>query len=701
MSDFIKIFRLWGRRELPIIQQSEAAECGLVCLGMVAGYYGNNMQLSELRTKFPISIEGTTLLDLMNMAEALNLSARPLRIELGGLSAFKTPVILHWDLNHFVVLKGKKGNQFIIHDPAFGRRLLSLEKISGHFTGIVLELVPTTDFEQTGKSKTIPLSSFWGQITGLKRSLALLLLLSMLLQVFLLAAPYYQQLVVDDVLMSSDINLLFVLAIGFSMLLFFEVITNALRGLVLLHFGSLMSIQMTANLFHHLVRLPLNYFEKRHIGDVVTRFGSLEYVKDIFTEGIAEALIDGVMIVGVLIMLYVYNAGLASVVLATGLLYALIRALMYRSLREASKKEIIARADESSNFMETIRGIQTIKLFGAEAKREGMWQNLFITSVNRRVKVGVFDISYDSINRLLFGLENILVIYLAVHLILSGSFSLGMLFAFLAYKSQFLGKATNLVEKFIEFKMLNLHLERLSDVTQEVKEDIQIGSTRAHKIEGHLSMDCVTFSYGGSGRPVIERLSLNVLAGESVALVGPSGCGKSTTLKLMLGLFSPVEGQILVDGLPLEQIGLGQYRRQIAAVMQEDKLLSGSLAQNVSFFDSDIDMDFVMECARMAAIHEDIESMPMGYNSLVGDMGSALSGGQKQRILLARALYKRPKMLFLDEATSHLDTRMESEINSAVRRLSVSRIIIAHRQDTIDSADRVIDLAKAQKRTFN
>jgi ATP-binding cassette subfamily B protein RaxB len=330
-----------------------------------------------------------------------------------------------------------------------------------------------------------------------------------------------------------------------------------------------------------------------------------------------------------------------------------------------------------------------------------MWQNLFITSVNRRVKVGVFDISYDSINRLLFGLENILVIYLAVHLILSGSFSLGMLFAFLAYKSQFLGKATNLVEKFIEFKMLNLHLERLSDVTQEVKEDIQIGSTRAHKIEGHLSMDCVTFSYGGSGRPVIERLSLNVLAGESVALVGPSGCGKSTTLKLMLGLFSPVEGQILVDGLPLEQIGLGQYRRQIAAVMQEDKLLSGSLAQNVSFFDSDIDMDFVMECARMAAIHEDIESMPMGYNSLVGDMGSALSGGQKQRILLARALYKRPKMLFLDEATSHLDTRMESEINSAVRRLSVSRIIIAHRQDTIDSADRVIDLAKAQKRTFN
>ncbi|MCP1728221.1 ATP-binding cassette subfamily B protein RaxB [Natronospira proteinivora] len=699
MSDLAARLRLWDRRELPLIQQSEAAECGIACLGMIAGYFGYRVGLSDLRQKFSISMEGCTLLDLMNFAEKLALASRPLRVELDDLKAFKVPVILHWDLNHFVVLKGIKGKKYIIHDPAQGIRYLSHDEVSSHFTGVVLELLPTKEFQQKDERQPLRLSDFWSRIIGLKRSLGLLFLLSLLLQVFVLAAPYYQQLVVDDVLMSADLNMLLVLAIGFAMLLLFEVATNALRGIVLLHFGSLMSIQMTANLFHHLVRLPVTYFEKRHMGDIITRFGSLQHVKDMLTEGIIEALLDGVMIMGVLILLYVYSPLLATVVVATGMLYALIRLMMYRSLREASKQEIIARAEENSNFMETVRGMQTIKLFGAEAKREGIWQNYFVTSVNRKIKVGIFDISFQNINRLLFGLENIIVIYLAAHLVLAGNFSVGMLFAFVAYKRQFMDKASRLVEKLIEFKMLNLHFERLSDVTLTEKEETQPDHARVVDINGDLKLDNVSFSYSDSGPKVIENLSLEVGAGESLALVGPSGCGKTTAMKVMLGLFVPQKGEVLVDGIPLERIGLGPYRRQIAAVMQDDQLLSGSISENIAFFEPNIEQQRVQECAEMAAIHEDISNMPMGYNSLIGDMGSSLSGGQKQRVLLARALYKQPRILFLDEATSHLDTDMEKKISANIRNLDITRVIIAHRPETIQTADRVVDLAEAQRQS--
>lgn len=694
MSALAAKLRFWDRRELPLIQQSEAAECGIACLGMVAGFFGHHVGMSGLRSKFSVSLEGTTLLDLMNFAEKLGLSGRPLRVGMADLKAFKVPVILHWDLKHFVVLKNVQGNRYVIHDPAHGERVLTHEQVSDHFTGVVLELLPTNEFQQKDERQPLRFSDFWSKIVGLKRSLGLLFLLSILLQVFVLLAPYYQQIVVDDVLMSGDVNLLLVIALGFGMLLLFEIATNALRGVVLLHFGSLMSIQMTANLFHHLIRLPVTYFEKRHMGDIIARFGSLQRVKDLLTEGLVEALIDGVMIIGVLIMLYVYSPLLATVVLATGALYAFIRLLLYRSLREASKQEIIARADENSNFMETVRGMQTIKLFGAEAHREGIWQNYFVNSVNRKIKIGLFNISYQNINRLLFGVENILVIYLAALLVLDGRFSVGMLFAFMAYKSQFMGKASALVEKLIEFKMLNLHFERLSDVTLTPKEVTQPDHVREHKIEGRLTLTSVSFAYSDSSPKVIDDLSLEVKPGESVALVGPSGCGKTTVMKLMLGLFKPSQGEVLVDGIPLEQIGLGQYRRQIAAVMQDDQLLSGSISENIAFFEPKMDMARVIECAKMASIDEDINKMPMGYNSLIGDMGSSLSGGQKQRLLLARALYKKPRMLFLDEATSHLDTRMESTISEAIKGLDITRVIIAHRKETIASADRVISLER-------
>ena len=288
----------WRDQKLPMIQQTEAAECGLACMAMVAGYHGHNINLNEIRRLFKLSIEGCTLLDLMGFAEKLKLTSRPLKLELSHLKQLKTPSILHWDLNHFVVLKSVKNNHCTIYDPAYGERLLSLDEVSEHFTGIALELIPTTDFAQKEKGASLRLSDFWSEMTGLKRSLALMFTLSILLQVFLLVSPYYIQLVVDDVILTSDTSLLIVLAVGFGLVLLFDVMTQGLRSFVLLHFSNQLNVQLASNLFHHLIRLPMNFFGTRHIGDVLSRFGSLQHIRELLSTGVLEVIIDGILAIG-------------------------------------------------------------------------------------------------------------------------------------------------------------------------------------------------------------------------------------------------------------------------------------------------------------------------------------------------------------------------------------------------------------------
>ncbi|NMR27246.1 peptidase domain-containing ABC transporter [Pseudoalteromonas sp. NEC-BIFX-2020_015] len=684
--------QFWSRLSLPIILQSEAAECGLASLAMVASYHGYQSDLVSLRQRFSISLEGATLLDIMQFAEKLDLSSRPLRIELEDLDALQAPCILHWDMNHFVVLKKANEKRIVIHDPASGEKTLTFEEASKHFTGIALELTPTKSFEKQETKPTLRFSDFWSRISGLKQSLILIFTLSILLQVFTLAAPYYIQLVIDDVILTSDTSLLTILAVGFLLVMVFEIATNALRGFTLLHFGNQMNIQLGANLFHHLVRLPLSYFEKRHMGDVVSRFGSLQEVKRLLTTGVIEAIIDGLMAVITLAMIFFYSPALSVVVLVAVFAYAAVRIIMYKPFRTISEQEIMARAEENSNFMETVRGIQTIKLFGSEVKREGQWQNRYANAINQNIRLGNYKIGYDAINRALFGIENIIVVYLAAHLVIKGGFSTGMLFAFMSYKRQFMEKTANLIEKLIEFKMLGLHFERIADIAMTEKEDLQPELVKQHKIEGNIEVKNLCFAYSDATPNVLNNLSLYIKSGESVAITGPSGCGKSTLLKVMLGLNAAKSGEVLIDGVALDKIGARQYRQQIAVVMQDDELLSGSVADNIAFFDTQLDMERVVYCAELAAIHNDISSMPMGYDSLIGDMGSSLSGGQKQRIILARALYKQPKILFMDEATSHLDTSLESDINTAVSHLDITRVIIAHRKETIASADREIKL---------
>lgn len=662
---------------------------------MVLNYHGHKIDLQTLRSRYSVSLTGTNLQQLMAIGEALGLAGRALKLDLDDIYKLARPCILHWDMNHFVVLKKVGRNSITILDPARGERKVSMSEVGKSFTGIALELTPTSDFKKQDERIRLKLSSFWTRVTGLIPSLTKLFILSLLLQIFMLAAPYYTQTVVDEVIVSYDKPLLIVLALGFGLLVLMRVVTNALRGWVVLHMGAVMSVQMGVNLFRHLIHLPLSYFEKRHMGDVVSRFGSLNQVRELFTNNLVESIIDGLMAIVVLVVMFMYSPALAFVVIGVTTLYALSRALLYQPLQNRNEAAIMAQAKEQSNFMETVRGMQSIKLFGHQTQRLNLWQNRYADTINETYRLGQWQVSYQTINQLLFGIENVVVIYLAAVFVMEGDLTVGMLFAFLAYKGQFTERMAGLIDRMVEVKMVRLHLDRLSDIALTEKEDEGAGAY-PREIEGTVKLDKVSFRYAMNDPLLFDGLELTINKGESVAIIGPSGNGKTTLMKLMLGLLPPSSGKVEVDGVDITHIGLRNYRQQIGAVMQDDQLMSGSIAENISFFDTRLDMERVARCAQMAGIHDDISIMQMGYNALIGDMGNTLSGGQKQRVLLARALYRQPKILFMDEATSHLDVQLERHVNQAIKQLNMTRIIIAHRPETIINADRIIRLHGGQ-----
>ncbi len=680
---------------MQIIYQSEAAECGLACLAMVAAAYGYNIDMTSLRQRYPLSLKGANLQQIMQLADELGLAGRALRLEPEEFAQLKLPCILHWQMNHFVVLVKVKARVIQIIDPAFGKKELSYAEIDPSFTGIALELSPTATFKPQDQRQSLSLSQFWSSASGLWPALLRILLMSLVLQFFLLVAPYYMQLVVDEVLVSRDLDLLHVLAAGFGLLLLLQVLTNILRSWLVLHLGSVLNLQLATNLFRHLLHLPLSFFEKRHMGDIVSRFGSLQQLRELLTNSLIEALIDGLMALAVLVLLFVYQPALATVVLCAVLLYALLRCVFYAPLKQCTEQSIVAQAKEQSGFMESVRAIQSLQLFSKQSQRLSLWQNQYSTAVDQQFRLGRWQLSLQAVHQLLFGLEHIVVIYLAALAVLDQTFSVGMLFAFASYKSQFTQRAAAFIDRWIEFRMLELHLQRLADIALTQTE--QSGEHQPYlPLQGHIELRDLSFRQGDQEPWLFQQLNFKLSPGESVAIVGPSGVGKTSLLKIMTGLVSVQHGKVLIDGMELTSFGLQHYRSQIATVMQNDQLLSGSVIENISFFSSSPDLQYVMHCAELAALHQEIVAMPMGYNTLIGDMGSVLSGGQKQRLLIARALYHNPKVLVLDEATSHLDVMLEARVNQAIRQLHISRIIVAHRPDTILSADRILLLQHGQ-----
>jgi ATP-binding cassette subfamily B protein RaxB len=677
-----------GRR-LPELLAAEAAECGLACIAMVGRYHGHDVDLNGLRQRFPISLAGATLRGLMSMGDALGFSTRALRVEMEALKHVHLPAIIHWDFNHFVVLKSINKMQAVVHDPARGKRILSLKQLSNHYTGVALELSRSKSFRKATEAVPIHLTSLWSRVHGFWSGAVQLLLLSIVLQVGALAAPFQMQLVVDQALAGSDTQLLTVIALGFGLLLIFQSVTEALRGWTLQALGFMMSYQMVGNLVHHLLRLPATYFERRHVGDILSRIGSSAAIQDFLTRGVLSVIIDGVMASVAVAILLVYSPTLTAIVIASLVLNLLVALAFYPAMRSRLQEKLFASAREQSHLMESVRAATTIKLMGREVERESNWRNLYGNVINASLASGQLSVTAGLLQAIIGGVQSIVIIYIAANMVLEAKgFSVGMLIALLSYRQMLTDRTGALINQLIQFRLLRLHLERLSDIVAAEPETLDEAAYDT-EVLGAIKLQNVSFRYGMTDPLILKDIDLDILPRDFIAITGASGGGKTSLLKLMLGLLQPTSGEILLDGAPATPDRWRAWRRRVGVVAQDDRLLSGSIADNISFFDPEMSIEAVQRAAQAAHVHEDIMRKPMQYRSLIGDMGSTLSGGQRQRILLARALYRDPVILILDEGTANLDERTEDAIAVLVENLPITRIVVAHRPALVQRARRV------------
>ncbi|HTU45718.1 MAG TPA: peptidase domain-containing ABC transporter [Bryobacteraceae bacterium] len=683
-----------SRHRLPLIFQTAAAECGLACLAMVAHYHGLRLDLATIRQRFCVSLRGTTLAHLLQFAAALRLSGRPLRIELEDLPSLQTPSILHWDMEHFVVLRKATKKYIVVHDPALGLRKLNYAVASRHFTGVALELTPTANFTPGGETRSFGVKQLTGRIAGLKRSLTKVFVLAAMLELLVLISPLFLQLSVDKVIAAHHPSLLVLLGSGFALVVVMQALLGGLRSWTTLYFGTSLKLQWYTNIFSHLLKLPVSFFEKRYFGDILSRFDGAEAVQRTLTNNFVETLLDGIISVFVLVVMALYSISLALIVLGAVLLYILLRNLAYSTLRGLSEEQIIRMAKQQSFLIETLRGIRTIKVFGRENRRQTLWMNLVVDNTNAQIAAERVGILLKSVNTLIFGLQWVAVVWYGAERVLNGQFTVGMLFAFVAYQGQFTTRVSALVDRLFEFRMLSLQIQRLGDIALEKPEAAARELSPATTQEAAIEVRSLSFRYSDTDRWLLENVSFCIQPGECVAITGPSGTGKSTLLKLIAGLLAPQQGTVAIGGRSLAG-GLNAVPGRIGFVLQDDSLFGGTIADNISFAADEADMSRVEACARMACLHDEIQAMPMRYNTMIGDMGGALSGGQQQRLLLARALYSQPSILILDEATSHLDIATEQAIAAMLADLKITRVFAAHRPETVAIASRVIALDNA------
>lgn len=692
----------WGfGRRTPVILQTEASECGLACLAMLLGAHGVSTDLATLRGRHGVVPQGMTVADFVAFAEVERLQCRAVQLEMRELAELRLPAMLHWDMGHFVLLTELRGDRCVVLDPAVGERVMSRRELARHFTGVAVEAWPAAQFEKRDEAQRISIRRLVGRVTGLWASVWRVLALSLGLEVFGLLLPLFTQWVVDYVIVARDQSLLLTLGTGFLIVLGMNQVLALARAWLLLKVGTQLRVQWRSNVLAHLMRLPLDFFARRHLGDLMSRFDSVENIQRVLTGTFVAAVLDGLMVLVTFFLMMLYSPMLAMVALVAVLLYGVLRVALFGPERSAQADRLVRSALENTYLLETLRGLRTIRLFARHRERLASWQSLMVADVNAELRIQRLNVIFDAARRLISGVAALALLWLGAQQVMTGVMTVGMLLAFLAFRGQFDGRCADLVDKIFDLRLLGLDAQRLADIVlteTEPAPDTRLRTSRTDAAGGAaaappaIELDGVRFRYALHSPPVLDGVNLHIPAGQSVAIAGPSGCGKTTLVQVLLGVYQPEQGSVRVDGNALQRGALDAWRQQVGTVMQDDTLFAGSIAENIAFFDPKLDMARVHACAGIAAVHDDIMRLPMGYHSLVGDMGTALSGGQKQRILLARALYGRPRVLILDEATSQLDVTREASIGRAIASMPLTRIVIAHRPQTLALVDRVVEL---------
>ncbi len=610
----INLLDLRWQRRVPVIHQTETAECGLACLAMICGHFGKNIDLIYLRRKFNLSARGATLAGINGIAEQLGMATRALSLELDELRVLKTPCILHWDFSHFVVLVSVKRNRYVLHDPARGIRYISREEMSRYFTGVALEVWPGSEFQSETLQTRISLRSLINSIYGIKRTLAKIFCLSVVIEAINLLMPVGTQLVMDHAIPAGDRGLLTLISAALMFFILLKAATSTLRAWSSLVMSTLINVQWQSGLFDHLLRLPLAFFERRKLGDIQSRFDSLDTLRATFTTSVIGFIMDSIMVVGVCVMMLLYGGYLTWIVLCFTTIYIFIRLVTYGNYRQISEECLVREARAASYFMETLYGIATVKIQGMVGIRGAHWLNMKIDAINSGIKLTRMDLLFGGINTFVTACDQIVILWLGAGLVIDNQMTIGMFVAFSSFRGQFSERVASLTSFLLQLRIMSLHNERIADIAlhekEEKKPEIEIVADM-----GPISLETngLSYRYDSQSAPIFSALSLSVAPGESVAITGASGAGKTTLMKVLCGLFEPDSGRVLINGIDIRQIGINNYHRMIACVMQDDRLFSGSIRENICGFAEEMDEEWMVECARASHIHDVIMNMPMGY----------------------------------------------------------------------------------------
>lgn len=678
------------RRRLRQVQQTTATDCGAACLTMVLDFFGKSLRLDDVRDVVGGDRAGADALAILNAGRWYGLRGRGVKVEHIDSFEFLSPgAILHWRFNHYVVFESWDAKGATVVDPASGRRVVSREELRRSFTGVALMFETAEDFEPEN-ARSLGGQRYIRELKAQSNVLSRVLVMSVLLQLLALAAPLLTSLLVDRVVPRSDYHLLTVLGAGLVAVVVFHFVSTMLRAYLMLQLRTQLDAKITLEFLDHLVALPYAFFQQRSAGDLMMRLNSNTTVREILTTGALSGILDGSLVFLYLIFMFFTHWQLSLLVLLlAGLrigLFLLTRQRQSDLMSEALQTQAVSRGYQVQLFA----GIETLKSIGAEQRAVEQWSNLFIDELNVSLARGKLNAVFETLLATLAMASPFVILIFGTVAVLDGQLSLGVMLAFNALAMGFLGPLSTLISTGVQLQLLGSYLERIDDVLESEPEQHRHEVVPAGRLQGAIQLDGVSFRYGPSSPYVVREVDVDVAAGSFVALVGASGAGKSTLANLLMGLYTPTEGRIVYDGIDLATLELRTVRRQLGIVQQQPYLFGTSIRANIALADPGLSMHRVSEAAKLAQIHDDIQAMPMGYETPLADGGRNLSGGQRQRLALARALAHEPAILLLDEATSHLDALTEKNVHQELASMRATRIVIAHRLSTVVAADLIL-----------
>ncbi|NKB34570.1 MAG: ATP-binding cassette domain-containing protein [Pseudomonadales bacterium] len=673
--------KLTSKSKLPMIFQAESNECGLASLAMISSFHGKQLDLRSIRTEYPLAATGASVKHLLEAAQTLDLMGRALKLELSDISNLTLPAVLHWDLDHFVVLKKIAKSHIVIHDPAIGIRKYQKSELINHFTGIAIEFSPAQSFKQESLISNYSLKDLFSVTSSFKRAVIQVFFLSLLIQILSLLTPLYLQLVIDQGLNKGNTDLIVMLAVLFVFITLAKTAVTYCRGLFLMQFSNQVGFQLVSNVFRHLLRLPIAYFEKREMGDIVSRFSSIESIKQLITQEMITVLVDGLFSLITVALLFLYDPVLAFIAIGFVVLVAILRVVTLVEEKNRRQETLVTNAKQQSRFMENVCSMAVTKLNGIEHDRENDWCDKYANYLNSGYKLGYYQLGISTTQGLLFGLDHITTILFGAMLVNTGQLTIGQLMSFIFLKQHFSSSVTAMLPKIAEIRLMKLELERVADITLEKTEELEVAGNSllpAPKVVGDIEGENLSFSYGENIEPVLSEFSFKIEQGSVVGITGHSGSGKSSLIKLLLGLEKPNSGKLKIGGKDLLTFNPVQIREQIGAVLHNDVLLAGDLAYNINLGKEPFNEERLLNVCSLVGLVDIVSFLPMGFQTQVGEMGNVFSAGQTQRILIARALYKHPTILVLDEALSNLGSEASLELLSAITKLDITVILVTH-----------------------